>query len=469
MTMIKSRFTPSPTGYIHIGNLRTALFSFLYGKSACQPPQGQFLLRIEDTDLARSKETYCEQLYQDLGWLGITWQEGPNVEGPDAPYFQSQRGEIYEDYYQQMLDNKQAYWCFCSEKTLELARKAQIRAGHPPRYEGTCRHLTPEQIESKINEGLKPALRFKIPDVETIEYTDLVQGLKVFKSQDIGDFIVKKNDGTASFMFCNAVDDSLMGVTHVIRGDDHLTNTPRQLAILKTLALRAPEYAHSSLILGSDGKPLSKRNGSQSVIDLKKQGYFPLTIANYLARIGHHYEEDKLLSLEQLSAAFDLNKISKSPSRFDLAQLSHWQKEVIMQQSDDEISDWMTETMGHQIPDEKKSLFVKTIRENVLVLQDVQDWIERLFDGKVEDDGVLKAAGESYFIAAIEAVKSHGLDHKAVFNSIKEQEGVKGKALFMPMRVAISGVTFGPQMPELFELLGQDAILRKLENAKSSS
>ena len=255
MSQIKTRFCPSPTGLMHIGNLRTALFSALLAQSS---EQGSFLVRIEDTDQARSKLEFTEQLLADLLWLGVSWNEGPGKEQDNGPYFQSKRNDIYEQYYQQLLDEGHAFWCFCSEAELSVQRKAQLRAGQPPRYPGTCRHLTNEQIDKKRAQGIEPALRLRVPDEITIRFDDFIQGPKVFKSEDIGDFIIKKADGTASFMFCNAVDDALMGVTHAMRGDDHITNTPRQLYILQLLGLKAPQYGHTAIILGMDGKPLSK-------------------------------------------------------------------------------------------------------------------------------------------------------------------------------------------------------------------
>ena len=282
---IKTRFCPSPTGYMHLGNIRTAVFNYLLAKAL----GGVFLLRIEDTDRERSQSLYSDALQKDLEWLGLHWQEGP--------YFQSERQNIYDQYYQQLIDKDLAYPCFCTEEELTLSRKIQRASGKPPRYPGTCAHLTETQIQEKKSSGLIPTLRFRVNDDEVIEFDDLVRGHHRFLGKDIGDFIIRRTDGTSPFMFCNAIDDALMGVTHALRGEDHVANTPRQVLILKALNLPAPQYGHISLIVGPDGSPLSKRHGSQSVQDLRESGYLNIALNNYLARLGHYYEDNRFISL----------------------------------------------------------------------------------------------------------------------------------------------------------------------------
>ena len=273
---VKARFCPSPTGLIHLGNARTALFSALFAKKM----DGVFLLRIEDTDRERSKQEYADILMQDLKWMGLEWQEGPDHDCGAGPYYQAQRQFIYDDYYERLEVAGMAYPCFCSEEELALARKIQRASGKPPRYPGTCRKLSDEQIAVKLSQGCQPTLRFKVLDDEWVEYEDFVRGKQKFNSNDIGDFIIRRGDGTSPFMYVNAIDDSLMGVTHVMRGEDHITNTPRQLMILAALGLRAPQYGHISLITGQDGSPLSKRNGSRSIEALRLEGYLPEAVIN---------------------------------------------------------------------------------------------------------------------------------------------------------------------------------------------
>lgn len=262
---VKTRFCPSPTGLMHMGNVRTALFNALLAKSA----NGCFLLRIEDTDRERSDARYTKALMEDLLWLGLGWQEGPDHHQGNGPYHQSERQSIYDDYYQRLETAGVAYPCFCSEEELALQRKIQRSSGRPPRYPGTCRELTDAQREEKFAQGLKPTLRFAVPENEMIAFDDLVRGHQKFDSNDLGDFIIRRADGTPPFLFCNAVDDALMGVTHALRGEDHLTNTPRQLMVLDALGLTGPTYGHIALIVGPDGSPLSKRHGSRSIEELR--------------------------------------------------------------------------------------------------------------------------------------------------------------------------------------------------------
>src|SRR3990167_7034335 len=311
---VKARFCPSPTGLVHMGNIRTALFNALFVKGH----HGIFLLRIEDTDKERSKAEYTTYLQEDLNWLGLEWNEGPGVGGKNGPYQQSERQAIYDKYYQELESQGLAYPCFCREEQLTLIRKIQRSQGKPPRYPGTCRHLTKEQVETKFREGEKAALRFKVDDETVVTFTDLVKGKQTFYGHDIGDFIIRRTDGTPPFMFCNAIDDATMGVNHVLRGEDHLTNTPRQIMMLEALHLPVPHYAHISLIIGGDGAPLSKRTGSRSVQELRAEGFHPIAIDNYLARLGHHYEEEtKLMSLDELAATFKIESLGSAPARFD--------------------------------------------------------------------------------------------------------------------------------------------------------
>jgi len=469
---VKTRFCPSPTGLMHLGNLRTALFNVLLAK-AYQAKQGsaRFLLRIEDTDMVRSEDEFSEKLMSDLEWLDLHWQEGPKHSGLHEPYYQSRRTGIYEKFYQQLLENKQAYWCFCTDTELTITRRTQVQAGMPPRYAGTCRHLTDEQIADRRAKGLIPALRFRIPDGEHIHFDDFIQGPKNFATDDIGDFIIKKADGSASFMFCNAVDDALMEVTHVMRGEDHLTNTPRQLLVLKSLGLKEPSYGHMPLILGFDGKPLSKRNGSQSVESLREQGYFPLAIVNYLSRLGHHFEAETLLSLDELGRHFSVTHIGRSPARFDLAQLKHWQKETILQKNEDEFLSWIKPFVEQFVSQDKLTLFVQTIKQNVVLPADAVEWAKQFLTSECHWDSDAMAsltsdAGKKILETLEEAIRVEGDDYAKVVSKITAETGQKGKQLFLPLRSAITGRVFGPELAKIFLLMGKDALLKRAQKAK---
>lgn len=461
--MHKTRFAPSPTGLIHLGNARTALFSYLFAKGN----QGTFLLRMEDTDIERSKDDYATELQKDLLWLNLQWQEGVTVEGPHAPYWQAQRMPIYEKYYQELLDQGLAYPCFCTEEQLALSRKLQRARGIAPRYAGTCRSLSKDEVAKKLAEGLKPALRFRIPNNTQITFEDIVKGPQTFNADDIGDFIIRRSNEMPSFMFCNAIDDSLMGVTHALRGEDHLTNTPRQIMILNALNLRAPQYGHFSLILGADGSPLSKRNGSRSISELRTMGYLPLAVTNYLARLGHYYECNDFLSLEELANQFKQHALAKSPARYDETQLTHWQKLAIEKLTEEECWQWFGDEIKKLIPEEKQALFLRAVKPNVLFPQDAKVWAELFFEKLAEmaeeKKQFLQQAGKNYFAAAIEVLAETGLDSKAFFNALKMKLNINGKSLYMPARIALTGQEHGPEMQLIFELLGIDEVKKRFE------
>ncbi len=466
--MIKSRFCPSPTGLIHLGNARTALFNYLFAKKK----HGTFLLRIEDTDVERSKPGYTTAVQHDLKWLGWVWTEGPEVsqQEDNGPYHQSKRQSIYSDYYNRLLAAGQAYPCFCSERELVLSRKIQRSSGKPPRYAGTCRHLSAEAVKQKRDQGLKPTLRFLVEPDSKIVFTDLVRGEQTFYGSDIGDFIIRRANGTSPFLFCNAIDDALMGVTHVLRGEDHLTNTPRQMMILNALSLLPPQYAHISLITGTDNTPLSKRNGSQSIQDIRKQGYLPDAINNYLARLGHHYEDDQLMTATQLAENFKLESLSKSPAKFDLQQLNYWQRKVLEKMSLTEFQLWVDENTLAIIPDGKLSLFLKTIKPNVVLWDDVKLWINRCFGAALDfseaGKQLLQAAGTSYFDEAMTAFKECGKDLEAVIAHLKQRLQIKGKNLFQPLRMALTGQLHGPELSPLIDLMSDELIQQRLKEAQ---
>src|SRR6202035_2165839 len=269
-----TRFAPSPTGSLHLGNARTAFFSHLWARKS----GGRFILRIEDTDAERSRPRFRDELMAEMRWLCWDWDEGPDIGGPSAPYSQAERGDFYRALFAQLEVNGQAYPCYCTAEELALSRKVQRMSGKPPRYAGTCRHLTAAQRAEREARGLRAALRFAVPIDQIIEFIDTVHGPQRYASSDIGDFIIRRDDGTSAFFFCNAVDDSLMGVTQVLRGDDHLTNTPRQLMLLDALGMRRPGYGHVGLLVGTDGAPLSKRHGSTSVDEFRARGVLPTAV-----------------------------------------------------------------------------------------------------------------------------------------------------------------------------------------------
>lgn len=463
--VMKSRFAPSPTGLMHVGNVRTALFNYLFALSK----KGAFLLRIEDTDLLRSNADYDFALQQDMEWLGLHWQEGPGKDLGRGPYHQSKRLNIYNTFYQQLESQGSVYPCFCSETELALTRKIQLASGRPPRYPGTCRSLDSKARDLKLASGIEPTLRFRIPENDVIIFEDLVRGEQRFQTQDIGDFIIRRANRTAPFMFCSAIDDALMGVTHVLRGEDHLTNTPRQLLILRALSLQAPAYGHISLIVGGDGSPLSKRHGSRSIAELREQGYLAIAVNNYLARLGHYYDNEQLLTLDALAEAFTVTHLHKSPAKFNAQQLDYWQKQAVNQLSNTAFAVWIGKIL-ELIPDQEKiDLFIDTVKPNILFPSDVAEWIRICFQDTLQysedSKAILKTAGSAYFETALATFESQGKKIDAIMASLQETLQLKGKALYQPLRVALTGHAHGPELQKLLLLMDQDLIKKRLQTA----
>jgi glutamyl-tRNA synthetase len=467
--VFRTRFAPSPTGLLHLGNVRTALFNWLAARRA----GGIFLLRIEDTDAMRGHEKYTDALKQDLRWLGLEWSEGPDVGGPQAPYAQSERGAIYKEYFATLESRALAYPCFCSEHELEIARKTQIAAGRPPRYSGKCRTLTPADVAERRSRGLPATLRFRVPEGGRVVFEDKVRGRQEFLSDDIGDFVIRRSDGTPAFFFCNAIDDALMGVTLVLRGEDHLTNTPRQILLLQALALPIPEYAHIALVVGADGAPLSKRTGSKSVEELRTHGFLPLAVNNYLARLGHTYESNALLDPGQLAAGLSLERLHRAPARYDEQHLMHWQKEAIHHASAGELWQWLTGReypngrIEQLVPPGRETEFVEAVRGNITMPDDAFVWAGQLFSsGDIltrESREAIRAAGAAFFTAARECAV--GEDFRAFTATVTAATGAKGKSLYQPLRAALTGETHGPEMDRLWKLLGPERIRQRLDAA----
>ncbi len=459
----KTRFAPSPTGYIHLGNVRTALFSALVAAR----DRGVFLLRIEDTDQARSSSNYTDALKEDLTWLGLHWQEGPDVGGDYAPYHQSQRAEIYARYYHMLEQSGLAYPCFCSEQQLALSRKAQIAASKPPRYAGTCARLTPEHVQTKRGEGVRPTLRFRVPQNQSIRFNDAVRGEQIFAGADIGDFIIRRADGTPAFFFCNAIDDALMQVTQVLRGEDHLSNTPRQILLLEALKLHVPSYGHISMIVGADGAPLSKRTGSESVRELRAQGYFPQAVVNYLARLGHAYESNAYMTFAELAANFDTAKLGRSPARHDVSQLLHWQHEAVAKAPVDDLWEWMGAQVHQHVPEAQRHEFIEAVQPNVTHPKDALHWAQVIYGEhlvlKHDAQQIVQQAGAQFFEAALHALDAHRDNFSALAEQVKSATGVKGKHLFQPLRVALTGEVHGPEMARLLKLLPLEQARRRLQ------
>jgi len=453
---IVTRFAPSPTGSLHLGNARTAFFSHLWARKT----GGRFILRIEDTDVERSQERYRNGLMVDLGWLGLDWDEGPDVGGPSGPYSQSERRAFYQQLFASLEAEHHVYPCYCTAEDLELSRKLQRMAGKPPRYAGTCRNLTSAQRAEREARGLKPALRFAVPTDTVVEFVDVVHGPQRYSSNDIGDFIIRRDDGTAAFFFCNAVDDAVMGVTHVLRGDDHLTNTPRQLMLLDALQLRRPSYGHVGLLVGADGAPLSKRHGSTSVHEFRERGFMSAAVLNHLFHLGHSSDNDGWLAAADMPVHFRPEHLGLASARFDESQLMHWQKETLQRMSAAEIRAWLRSDDSPE--------FIELVRHNVVLPADATCWAA-VVRGELpplgeEEQRVIAAAGPAFFSAAADALDQAGCDLKQLTKILKERTGRKGAALFMPLRVALTGQTHGPELAPLLQIMTPATARRRLES-----
>ncbi len=461
--VVKTRFAPSPTGHIHLGNARTALFSLLLARRH----DGTFLLRMEDTDSARSREEFIRSIQADLRWLGLEWQEGEGVGGVHAPYRQSQRGEIYREYLGRLERAGRVYPCFCTPQELAVSRRVRLDAGEPPRYSGRCARLPAEERERLLEEGVEHTLRFRVPPGRSVQFHDLVRGPQSFRSDEMGDFVIRRADGTPAFLFSNALDDALMEVSHVVRGEDHLTNTPRQLLLLEALDLPPPRYAHISLITGSDSSPLSKRHGSLGVAALREAGFLPGAVVNHLARLGHYYGHDRLLSLRQLAEQFDPGRLSRSPASHDDARLLYWQGEAVRHADSDELWGWAGPPVHALVPPEEARRFVAAVRDNVRMPQEMLEWARIIYLGPPElgreELEIVQGADGEFFRHALEALVLHGTDFKALSDEVSRRSGVKGKALFLPLRVALTGRRFGPGMGGLLPLIGCERARRRLE------
>jgi glutamyl-tRNA synthetase len=448
-----TRFAPSPTGELHLGNARTALFNQLLAQQA----GGRFLLRIEDTDTARSDEAHTAALMADLRWLGIEWDAGPDREDERGPYRQSQRGALYAQRFAELMRRELVYPCFCTPLELSLSRRAQLAAGQPPRYPGTCRDLSPAERERRQAQGLPATLRFRVPPGERVTFADFVHGPQSFLTDDIGDFVVRRADGSPAFFFSNAVDDALMGVTHALRGEDHLTNTPRQLLILAALGLPAPAYGHVALIVGADGAPLSKRHGAVSVREYRERGYQPAALRNHLFRLGHSTPLHGLLTLDEMARGFDPAHLGRAPARFDEQQLNVWQKDVVHQLSVDAARAWLAAVLPPGLDEQAAGAFIAALLPNLVLPGDAAPWVEIVFGGPptLEPAGeeLVRQAGARYFSAAAAAAATHGSDLPAIAGAVRAATGRKGAELYMPLRVALTGRAHGPELAPLLKAM----------------
>lgn len=473
MSKIKVRFAPSPTGPLHIGGARSALFNYLFARHN----NGELLLRSEDTDRERSRREYEDEIIASLQWLGLTWDEGINTGGENGPYRQTERLDIYNDYANQLLESGQAYYCFCSEEELEEERQEAMASGQMPRYSGKCRHLTAEEIETRLSQGEKPAIRFKVPSNRIYVVDDLVRGQVNFDSNGIGDFIIVKSDGIPTYNFAVVIDDVLMGITHVIRAEEHLSNTPRQLMIYDALNLKRPQFAHISLILGSDRQKMSKRHGATSLIQYREMGYLPEALFNFLALLGWSPEgEEQIISPEEIIKSFTLERVAKNPAVFDLDKLNWINQQYIKQKDREELKQLMLPYLQKssfagqvaQLDKTQLDLLVEVLRDRIVCLADIPEELKEVFaDLEYEPEAleVLKEEGTDQvlqaFIEGLPDFKEASEIQKFIKALIKKLK-IRPKNVYMPLRSALSGKTHGPDLPYLVFIWGREESLRRV-------
>jgi glutamyl-tRNA synthetase len=462
---VVTRFAPSPTGNLHPGNARTAQFSFLLARSR----GGRFIVRVEDTDRERSREEHVAAQLADLDWLGIAWDAGPDRDDGRGPYRQSERGAVYAGLFERLERAGRAYPCYCTPAELDVARRAQLAAGEPPRYPGTCRGLDAAARAARAATGRKAALRFAVAGPETIRFEDLVRGPQAVETATIGDFLVRRADGNAVFFFCNAVDDALMGVTDVLRGDDHLSNTSRQILLLRALDLPVPRYGHLPLLVEAGGAPQSKRRGSVTLAELRTRGYLPAALANYLLRLGHHGAPDAWLDPAEFPQHFDASRLGRAAAHFDPVQLDHWQREAVLRLDAPALGLWLAPAFPQDWGPERRASVAGLIRGNVLLPRDAEDWLAVL-GGTLpplgpEAQQAIADAGPAFFDAALASYAEAGCDLAALAKRLGSRTGRKGRALFMPLRFALTGRHDGPELAGLLAAMPQSLVRDRLAGA----
>jgi glutamyl-tRNA synthetase len=469
------RFAPSPTGELHIGNARTALFNWLFARHH----NGTFVLRVEDTDEARSDVVFQNNLYEDLKWLGLDWDEGPVKDGAYGPYRQSERLDIYKRHLISLMERNLVYPCYCTQEELEEERQNLILSKRMPRYMGKCRNLTDAEKNKKKNEGRVPSFRFKI-EPQVIEFQDIIRGTVCFESEAIGDFIIMRSNGMPAYNFAVVIDDHLMDITHVIRGEDHLSNTALQLLLYKAFGYKPPVFAHHSLIFGKDRTKLSKRHGSVSVGEFRKKGILPEALLNYLGILGTSYPNaQELLSREELIKHFSIERASKSGAVFDEDKL-HWLNAIYIRNT--EKKDLLLkslpfiESAGYDISGVDENWLIQIIdlvKTDLVSLSDIGSHLDIFFDDKfkITDEAkeITKNDENSNVVRLfMEYLKNNnaeaGMLYSDALKYVKKQTNKKGKDLFMPIRAALTGKKTGPQLDKVFCILGKDVALKRLNN-----
>lgn len=473
---VRVRFAPAPTGLLHIGNARTALFNYLYAKKE----NGTLILRIEDTDAERSTDSSIEAILRDLRWLGISWEEGPDGSGQDGPYRQSQRLSLYRDHSEKLLREGKVYKCFCSPERLESLRKEQLSMGMMPKYDGKCRSLSEGERSKMESEGLRPVLRFRVGKGMVV-FEDLIHGRMSFDSNGISDFIIVRSDGMAAYNFACVIDDHAMRITHVIRGDDHLSNTPRQILLYLALGWEHPVFAHHPLILGSDRSPLSKRHGATAVSQYREEGFLPEALLNYLALLGWTSPSgEEILPLERIIGDFSLSTLSRNAPIHSRKKLEWLNSHYIRKMGQDRLAGRLlpyVERAGIPVDQQNQEylnrIFV-LLKENIFLLSQVEEYLGVFFDPKFsfeeEAKNLLSSPGNRGILETVLRVVEDWADMEGDPGStllfrLEEKTGLKRKPLYALLRAGMTGKMKGPELTKILSLLGKERMLKRLKMA----
>ncbi len=472
VTEVRCRFAPAPSGAIHVGNARTALYSWLTARHHA----GAFVLRVEDTDASRVSEEAFHLVMESLRWLGIEWDEGPDVGGPHAPYRQSERMDIYREHAVRLIEDGRAYRCYCTPEELEQRRQEALARGEPPGYDGRCRTLTREEIAAFEAEGRPSALRFWMPEREFV-VEDLLKGQVRFAAGSLRDFVLMRSDGTPTYLLAAGTDDMLMGMTHIIRGEDLLASTPRQMALMEALgATTFPAYAHHPMIVGPDRQPLSKRHGSTSVEAFRERGFLPEALVNYLALLGWSWGEQDFFTTDELVERFDISRVSRNPAMFDTQKLEWMNNHYIQRLEDDELAARCLHFLTAAGLSPEPVLVRRAmplVKERMKTLTDSVELLRFLFTDDVVPNEraaqVLAKAPDGYLgsaAMALETVEPWSAEPiGAALDELAAGAGLNRTKGWQPVRAAVTGSNVSPPLPESLELLGRERTLARLRAA----
>jgi glutamyl-tRNA synthetase len=478
VSALRVRFCPSPTGLLHVGGVRTALYNWLYARRR----SGVMVLRIEDTDEARENPEAIEQIQRSLRWCGLDWDEGPGVGGPHEPYLQSERRPLHLAAVARMLEEGAAYRCYCTSEELDAERKAAQAAGLPTVYSRKCRWLTDEQRAELEAAGRRPAIRLAIPEEGEVVIDDLVRGEIRFENALLGDHVIVRSDGVPTYNLVNPLDDAAMGITHVIRGDDLLPSTPRQVHVYRAIGAEIPRFAHLSMILGPNRQRLSKRDGAASVEQLRDAGYLPEAVVNYLALLGWSLDgERELFTLDELAGLFSLERVNPAPAVFDHQKLLWMNGVHIRALSQEALSERLVTFLresGSALAEQPERIVEATplVHEKIATLAEFESYCGFLFGSvEIEPEALERLRGNAHAgevlaeaetrLAALEHFEAEPIEQ--ALRSLADELGLKHKAAFAPIRIALCGRTVAPGLFESAALLGRDEVLSRLRSARS--